>query len=242
MREDLSITDGSERAEGFGMAESLSVRPPHASLCHQQHRFKKPAVRQHQQELQYPLQSSLPFASLPCPSLPSAALTPLSSALRKERQTHFHTNGVRACSPGTRWNCKYFIFAREPRAITAQPLSPRFHSLPFSRCPSFICSPVRLTSAVHPHRPSRFTFQEKNLHNFPPLAPKILLVHPWSKEPLENIFSERVGMFGETVCRRETEPTFVAMTNLDLLAATANTLIFAFSHGSRLQRSCRQHL
>lgn len=87
------------------------------------------------------------------PSLPFLLrnLSPSSCSrprLRKERQTHFHTNGVRACSPGTRWNCKYFIFAREPRAITPRPLSPRFHSLPFCRCPSFICSPVCLAAAA----------------------------------------------------------------------------------------------
>lgn len=51
------------------------------------------------------------------PSLPSPPLSPsglLNAQRRGERQAHFHTNGVRACSPGTRWNCKYFIFPREP--------------------------------------------------------------------------------------------------------------------------------
>lgn len=96
-------------------------------------------------------QSSLPFPSVLSFCGPLALYLP-SSALRKERQTHFHTNGVRACSPGTRWNCKYFIFAREPHTITPQPLSPRFHSLPFCRCPSFICSPACLTAAVHHSR------------------------------------------------------------------------------------------
>lgn len=51
----------------------------------------------------------------------------VSSVLGKERQTHFHTNGVRACSPGTRWNCKYFIFAWKPCTITPWLLSSLFY-------------------------------------------------------------------------------------------------------------------
>lgn len=52
---------------------------------------EKPAVRRHRQELQYPLQSSLPFPSLPFPSLPSCLRPsrPLPALLRaKKRKTN----------------------------------------------------------------------------------------------------------------------------------------------------------
>lgn len=58
------------------------MRPPQAPLWHQQHRFEKPAVRRHRQELQYPLLSSLPFPSLPITSRPFPALP---SRLRPSR-------------------------------------------------------------------------------------------------------------------------------------------------------------
>lgn len=107
---------------------------------------RAPALQQHWQESQYPWQSvSLPTFP-PSPSLSPSLWSPLHS--EKERQTHFHTNGVRACSPGTQWNCKYFIFAWEPCAITPWPLSPLFHSfslllLSFSSLLSYL-----LTSAI----------------------------------------------------------------------------------------------
>lgn len=92
---------------------------------------------------------------LTCPPLPSApaplALSRFSSVLGKERQTHFHTNGVRACSPGTRWNCKYFIFAWKPCTITPWPLSSLFYFV-FSL--AFFFSPPPLLSYLLTPLPS----------------------------------------------------------------------------------------
>ncbi len=108
---------------------------------------RAPAFQQHWQESQYPWQSvSLPTIP-PSPSLSPSLWSPRRS--EKERQTHFHTNGVRACSPGTQWNCKYFIFAWESRAITPWPLSPLFHSVSsFTFFLLFLLSYL-LTSAIH---------------------------------------------------------------------------------------------
>lgn len=101
---------------------------------------RAPAVQKHWQESQYPWQS----VSLPTFSQSSSLCLPLVFSVhrKKERQTHFHTNGVRACSPETQWNCKYFIFAWEPRAITPQLLSLLFHSFLFFYFLSILCSPA----------------------------------------------------------------------------------------------------
>lgn len=130
------------------------MRQAHRSVCHKHIDLFYPYVPQRNSQ-----GSSLPtalagitisltvsqFAHLPFISIP-LALSLVSSALRKERQTHFHTNGVRACSPGTQWNCKYFIFAWQPCAITAWPLSPLFHSvssLTFFLFFALICTHLR---------------------------------------------------------------------------------------------------
>lgn len=88
----------------------------------------------------------------------------------KERQTHFHANGVRACSPEAQWNCKYFIFAWEPCAITPQLLSPLFHSFTFflflallpSQPSSRLCGHSTLPPVIWSSKP--FTQQKKHHH------------------------------------------------------------------------------
>lgn len=92
-----------------------------------------------------------PFVHLPSVSFSPSLWSLLH--LEKERQTHFHTNGVKACSPGTQWNYKYFIFAWKPCAITPWPLSLLFHSfssfnfyLFVSLIPTNLCYPLMTPS------------------------------------------------------------------------------------------------
>lgn len=142
----MSITD----KRVLQQATWLPLRRPHRSVCHKHIDLFRPYVpRRNNRGSSRPtalagITISLTvsqFAHLPSICIP-LALSLVSSALRKERQTHFHTNGVRACSPGTRWNCKYFIFAWEPCAITPRPLSPLFHSVSSLTFFLFICSPM----------------------------------------------------------------------------------------------------
>lgn len=124
------------RQRALQAANWLPVRQAHRSVCHKHIDLFYPYVpRRNNQGPSLPtalagitisLTVSLPTFP-PSPSFSPSLWSPLHS--EKERQTHFHTNGVRACSPATQWNCKYFIFAWKPRAITPWPLSPLFHSL-----------------------------------------------------------------------------------------------------------------
>lgn len=136
-RESLVRKIVNNRQRALQQANWVPVRQAHRSVCHKHIDLFYPYVPQRNKR-----GPSLPtalaaitisltvsqFAHLPSNSIPlSPSLwSPLCS--EKERQTHFHTNGVRACSPGTQWNCKYFIFAWEPCAFTPWPLSPLFHS------------------------------------------------------------------------------------------------------------------
>lgn len=115
----------------------LPLRQPYRSVCHKHIDLFYPYLPQkHDQGSSLPtlagitisLTVSLPTFP-PSPSLSASLWSPLRS--EKKRQTHFHTNGERACSSGTQWNCKYFILAWEPCAITPWPLSPLFHSVSF---------------------------------------------------------------------------------------------------------------